>query len=125
VGVTGADAGSASESQAMEKILKKNPKQVNLVCMRANTFRISVTLPEKGDVGVELPKQPLGNSLLIANVKANGVVDAWNAENQDQKVEPWDRIVAVSGKSGGSTPETREGSENVSKHCPHYCPCFA
>jgi len=99
VGVTGADAGSASESQAIEKILKKNPKQVDLVCRRANTFRISVTLPEKGDIGVELPKRPLGNSLLITNVKANGAVDAWNSENQDQKVEPWDRIVAVNGKS--------------------------
>jgi len=100
VGVTGADAGSASESQAIEKILKKNPKQVDLVCRRANTFRISVTLPEKGDIGVELPKRPLGNSLLITNVKANGAVEAWNAENTDQKVEPWDRIVAVGGKSG-------------------------
>jgi len=98
VGVTGVDVGSASESQAMEKILKKNPKQVDLVCRRANTFRISVTLPEKGDIGVELPKRPQGNSLLITNVKANGAVDAWNTENQDQKVEPWDRIVAVNGK---------------------------
>jgi len=99
VGVTGADAGSASDSQAMEKILKTNPKQVDLVCRRANTIRISVTLPEKRDVGVELPKQPRGNLLPITIVKADGAVDACNAENQDQKVEPRDRIVAVNGKS--------------------------
>jgi len=98
VDVTGVDVGSASESQAMEKILKKSPEQVSLVCRRANTFRISATLPEKGDVGVELPKQPLGNSFTITSVKANGAVDVWNAEKQDQKVEPWDRIVAVNGK---------------------------
>jgi len=100
VRVTSADAGSASESQAMEKILKKNPKQVDLVCRRAKRFRIPVTLPEKGDIGVEVPKRPLGNSLLVTKVKANGAVEAWNADNQDQTVEPWDRIVAVNGKSG-------------------------
>merc|ERR1719410_2068877 len=100
VSVTSADAGSASESQAMEKILKKNPKQVDLVCRRAKRFRIPVTLPEKGDIGVEMPKRPLGNSLLVTKVKANGAVEAWNADNPDQIVEPWDRIVAVNGKSG-------------------------
>jgi len=100
VGVTGADVGSASESEAMLKILKKNPKQVDLVCRRAKIFRIPVTLPEKGSVGVEVPKRPLGNSLLVNNVKANGAVEAWNAENPYQKVEQWDRIVAVNGKSG-------------------------
>jgi len=100
VGVTAADAGSASDSQAMEKILKKNPKQVVLVCRRAKMFRIPVTLPEKGDIGVQVPQRPLGNSLVVTKVKANGAVEAWNTENPDQKVEPWDRIVAVNGKSG-------------------------
>jgi len=99
VGLAGADAGSGG-SQAMEKILKKNPKQVELVCRRAKMFRIPVTLPVKGDIGVEMPKRPLGNSLLVTKVKANGAVEAWNTDNPDQIVEPWDRIVAVNGKSG-------------------------
>merc|ERR1712129_642278 len=41
-----------------------------------------------------------GNSLLVTKVKANGAVEAWNTDNPDQIVEPWDRIVAVNGKSG-------------------------
>jgi len=102
MGVTVAEdsSGAASGSQAMEKILKKNPKQIDLVCRRARKFRIALPLSEKGDVGVQLPKRPLGNSLLVTAVKANGAVEAWNAENPDQTVEPWDRIVAVNGKSG-------------------------
>eukprot|EP00419_Tripos_fusus_P033475 CAMPEP_0172778666 /NCGR_PEP_ID=MMETSP1074-20121228/202029_1 /TAXON_ID=2916 /ORGANISM="Ceratium fusus, Strain PA161109" /LENGTH=351 /DNA_ID=CAMNT_0013615613 /DNA_START=6 /DNA_END=1061 /DNA_ORIENTATION=+ len=100
--VSAADAGNSavSGSQAMEKILKKSPKQVDLVCKRAKQFRVPLTLAEKGDVGVQLPKRPLGNSLLVTEVKANGAVEAWNAENPDQIIEPWDRIVAVDGKSG-------------------------
>jgi len=99
VGVTGADAGSGG-SQAMEKILKKNPKQIELVCRRAKTFRIPVTLSGNGTIGVEMPKKPLGNSLFVIKVKAGGAVEAWNADNPEQAVEPGDRIVAVNGKSG-------------------------
>jgi len=100
VGVTGADAGSASESQAMEKILKQNPKQVDLVCRRAKTFRISVTLPEQGGMGLEVMKKAVGNSLLVKEIHSDGAVGAWNADNPQQTVEPWDRVVAVNGKSG-------------------------
>jgi len=98
--VTSADAGSANDTKAMEKILKKNPKQIDLVCRRAKRFSIPVTVPEKGEMGVEVPKKLLGNSLLVVKIKAKGAVEAWNTENPDQIVEPWDRIVAVDGKSG-------------------------
>jgi len=100
VGVTGADIGSASDSQAMEKILKQNPKQVDLVCRRAKTFRIPVTLPEQGGMGLEVMKKAVGNSLLVKEIHSDGAVGAWNADNPQQTVEPWDRVVAVNGKSG-------------------------
>jgi len=100
VNVTGADAGSASESQAMETILKQNPEQVELVCRRAKRFCIPVTLPEEGDMGLEVRKQGLGSSLLITSIHANGGVAAWNADNPEQIVEPWDRVDAVDGKAG-------------------------
>jgi len=100
VGATGAGAGSASESEAMKKLLKQNPKQVDIVCRRATKFRIPVTLPAKGDIGVEVLKRPLGNSLLITKITGNGGVNAWNADHPEQLVEPWDRIVAVDGKAG-------------------------
>jgi len=117
MGVTGADVGSAgcmnkgngkgssgaaSESQAMEKILKHNPEQVDLVCRRAKKFRIPVTLPEEGDMGLEVRQRELGNSLLITNIYANGAVEAWNADNPEQIVKPWDHIVAVNGESGNA-----------------------
>jgi len=100
VNVTGADAGSASKSRAMEKILKENPEHVDLVCRRAKRFCIPVTLPEEGDMGLEVRKQGLGDSILITSIHANGGVAAWNADNPEQIVEPWDRIVAVDGKAG-------------------------
>jgi len=99
VSVTGADAGSASVSQAMEKILKKNPKQLDLVCRRSKKFRVAVTLPENG-MGIEGPKKPLGNSLLVVNIKPNGAVEAWNADNPEQIVQQFDRVVAVDAKPG-------------------------
>jgi len=102
VGVTGDDACSASESQAMDKILKHNPEQVDLVCRRAKKFRIPVTLPEEGDMGLEVRQRELGNSLLITNIYANGAVEAWNADNPEQIVKPWDHIVAVNGESGNA-----------------------
>jgi len=91
---------SSRGSQAMEKVLKKNPKQVSLVCKRANMFCVPLSLPEKGGIGVQTPTSPLGNSLLITEVEANGAVEAWNAANPDQIIETWDRIVAIDGKSG-------------------------
>jgi len=102
VGVTGADIGSASDSQAMEKILKQNPKQVDLVCRRAKTFRIFVTMPKQGDMGLEVMKRGEGNSLLIKEIHSEGAVGAWNVDNPAQTVEPGDRIVAVNGKSGNA-----------------------
>jgi len=91
---------TASESKDMEKILKKNPKQVELVCRRAKRFRISLSVPEGGSVGIAVPQKPMGNSLPIPEVKAGGAVEAWNTDHPDQTVEPWDRIVAVNGKAG-------------------------
>jgi len=91
------------DSKAMEKIIKNNPKQVDLVCKRGTQFRVALNVTEKGDVGVDVPKRPAGTSLIVNTVKANGPVEAWNAENADnpdQIVEAGDRIVEVDGKAG-------------------------
>jgi len=91
------------DSKAMEKIIKKNSKQVDLVCKRGTQFRVALTVTEKGDVGVDVPKRPTGTSLVVNAVKANGPVEAWNAENADnpdQIIEAGDRIVEVDGKAG-------------------------
>mmetsp|Transcript_59281 Transcript_59281/g.117473 ORF Transcript_59281/g.117473 Transcript_59281/m.117473 type:complete len:334 (-) Transcript_59281:39-1040(-) len=98
---------SSRGSQAMEKVLKKNPKQVSLVCKRANMFCVPLSLPEKGGIGVQTPTSPLGNSLLITEVKGNGAVEVWNDANPDQIIETWDRIVAIDGKSGKAAELTK------------------
>jgi len=91
------------DSKAMEKTIKKNPKQVELVCKRGTQFRVALTVTEKGDIGVDVPKRPTGTSLVVNAVKANGPVEVWNAENADnpyQIIEAGDRIVEVDGKAG-------------------------
>mmetsp|Transcript_134207 Transcript_134207/g.261381 ORF Transcript_134207/g.261381 Transcript_134207/m.261381 type:complete len:312 (-) Transcript_134207:9-944(-) len=95
--VTAADAGSITD---MEKILKKNLKQVDLVCRRAQRFRVSLILTKGEGVGISVPTRATGNSLLITEVKANGAVEVWNTGNPDQIIELGDRIVAVNGKAG-------------------------
>jgi len=91
---------ATGESKAMEKMIKKNPKKVDLVCRRGTQFRVALTVTDKGDIGVEVPKKAAGNSLVVNQVKANGPVEAWNADNPDQLVEAGDRIVAIDGKAG-------------------------
>jgi len=93
-------SGSASGSEAMLKILKLNPTQVDLVCRRAMKFRIALTWTVKHSLGAQVPRCQLGNSLVITEVEANGPLEAWNTHNPDQVVEPWDRIVEVDGKAG-------------------------
>jgi len=91
------------DSKAMEKIIKKNPKQLDLVYKRGTQFRVALTVTKKGDVGVEVPKRPTGTSLVVNAVKPNGPVEAWNtenADNPDQIVVAGDRIVEVDGKVG-------------------------
>lgn len=100
LGAGGGSSGSQTGAQAMEKILKRNPKQVDLVCRRAQQFRIALNMPEKGGIGVEVPKRALGNSLIICVVKEKGPMQSWNTDNPNQTVEPWDRIVAVGGQQG-------------------------
>jgi len=90
----------ATPSGAMEKILTKNPNQVDMVCRRAIQFRIAVTLTQDQRLGINVPQKPMGNSLIITSVQANCPVSDWNANNPDQTVEPWDRIIAVNGQSG-------------------------
>lgn len=91
---------TASGSEAMLTILKQNPTQIDLVCRRAMKFRIALTLTEKQSLGARVPTAKLGNSLVITEIEANGPLEAWNNENPDQVVEPWDRIVEVNGKAG-------------------------
>jgi len=103
LGVSGCKDGSvpSSGSEAMLKILKQNPTQVDLVCRRAMKFRIALTwTAEKQRLGAQVPRSQLGNSLIITEVEANGPLEAWNTHNPDQAVEPWDRIVEVDGKAG-------------------------
>jgi len=102
-GCLGAGSGSsasATQSAAMEKILKKNAKQVEMVCRKSTKFRIALTLEEKGGVGVTFPPKPVGNSLVVTEVKEDGPMNKWNTDNPEQTVEPMDRIIAVDGKEG-------------------------
>jgi len=111
-------SGSASGSEAMLKILKQNPTQVDLVCRRVMKFRIALAWTEKQSLGAQVPRCQLGNSLVITEVKANGPLESWNTDNPDQAVEPWDRIVEVDGKAG-----TVADLERFVKEAQNF-PCF-
>mmetsp|Transcript_54335 Transcript_54335/g.108225 ORF Transcript_54335/g.108225 Transcript_54335/m.108225 type:complete len:355 (-) Transcript_54335:137-1201(-) len=113
-GVEGPDVGSGgclgaggpktsiagTQSEAMEKILMKKPSTVEVVCRRVRKFRVVLQLGGKGGLGLCVPRSPVGNSLIVTEVKAEGPVNNWNQQNPDQMVEPWDRIIAVDGKAG-------------------------
>jgi len=97
----GKSGSSATPSVAMEKILKKNPKQVDLTCRLAIRFRVALTLAEDKKLGINVPQKAMGNSLIVTSLQeGTSPVSDWNANNPDQTVEPWDRIIAVDGKSG-------------------------
>jgi len=101
LGAGSGKSGSAQNaSEDMAQKLKKNPKQVDMVCRRAMKFRIALTLEQDKGIGVIVPQKPLGNSLIITGIKDDGPVFTWNSNNPDQRVEEWDRIIAVDGKAG-------------------------
>jgi len=98
---SGQPSAAATPSDAMAKILKNNPKQVDLTCRRAIQFRVVLTLAADKTLGINVPKKAVGNSLIVTSLQDETTpVSDWNTNNPDQTVEPWDRITAVDGKSG-------------------------
>merc|ERR1711920_627594 len=95
--------GVEGDSNAMLTELKsKNSFEIDV--KHAEEFLVAIDKKEaKASCGIEVPKQLMGNAVLIMKVLDDGPFSAWNAGAGHHKVCEGDRIARVGVKQGKGT----------------------
>lgn len=73
---------------------------VELLVARPTPFPVRVRKRENRQLGVDIARETNGMSVLIARVHPDGLLQEWNAQNPEQRVQQYDRIVSVNGCDG-------------------------
>jgi len=92
--------GVEGASKKLNEALKKKETSFSLVCRRAEEWRVVVDRgADKGPIGFGYVKPAVGHSIVMTDIAA-GPLSAWNEENPEREVRPFDRILAINGKRG-------------------------
>jgi len=87
------------DSKAMLEELKTKT-DFEIVARHADEITVAIDKKEaKAPLGLECPKKPTGNALLILKV-GDGPFKEWNDANEERKVCDGDRVVSVAGFQG-------------------------
>merc|ERR1711953_1266953 len=83
-----------------EELKNKAVTSYEIVAMLPEEICIAIDKKEaKTALGLDFPKKPAGNALLITKVN-KGPFQEWNDANKDQRVCEYDRLVCVAGCQG-------------------------
>jgi len=92
--------GVSDKPQAIESEMKKAAPTAEFTLRPMQMFRICIDRSTGDALGIDIPAKPVGNSVLVKEVKDQGFVANWNAANPDQEIKNGDRIIEVNGKKG-------------------------
>lgn len=92
--------GESGDAPTIESSMKKAATTAEFTVRPTEKFRIAIDKSAGTTLGVDIPKTPVGTSVLILNVKEDGFVSKWNLDHPEQQVKTGDRIIEVNGKKG-------------------------
>jgi len=92
--------GVSDSATNIQKAMVKAAPSADFTIRPMENFRIAVDKSQSDIVGIDVPKKPVGHSVLITQVKEGGIIAKWNDDNPTQKIEVMDRILEVNGKTG-------------------------